>query len=195
MAAQEFRINGTYPAREGWSMGAYRPYRLQGELNPKFDQYSRRILDTKEKMATSKRQVAVAHFADLIVAHLKSVPYPGQMEILVVPSSKKGQWSPGLELIAQAVARRDKRIHFVAKALIRTRDIDKLASGGDRSLSVHLDSIEYDWNLHSTLPKFLIDDVTTSGNSFAGCISVIQGQFIRQFVQITPLVLGKTSHD
>lgn len=175
-------------------MGVYRPYRIQGVRNPKFDKYSGFILDIKEKNATQKRQAAVTHFADLIVAHLKGLPAQGQAEILVVPSSTKGQWSPGLELVAQTVAKKDKRFSFVARALIRTRNIDKLASGGDRSLAVHLDSLEYDWDLASPMPKFLIDDVTTSGNSFAGCMTVIQSHF-RQPVQITPLVLGKTSHD
>jgi predicted amidophosphoribosyltransferase len=183
-----------YPPSFGWSMGLYRPYRIQGVRNPKFDRHSGFILDIKEKSATHKRQAAVNHFADLIVSHMKTLPMQGQTEILVVPSSTKGQWSPGLELVAQAVAKKDKRFSFVAKALIRTRTIDKLASGGDRSLAVHLDSLQYDWDLASTLPKFLIDDVTTTGNSFAGCMTVIQSLF-RQPVQITPLVLGKTSHD
>lgn len=194
MAVQRFTIIATTPPTLGWSMGSYRPYRIQGVLNQKFDQHSRLILDIKEKNDTQKRRVAVTHFADLIVSQLKGLPSQGQAEILVVPSSTKGQWSPGLELVAQAVAKKDKRFSFVAKAIVRTRNIQKLASGGDRSLAVHLESLEYDWDLANSKPKFLIDDVTTSGNSFAGCISAIQSLF-RQPVQITPLVLGKTTHD
>lgn len=197
MAVRRFVVPGFMPPVYGWAMGDYRPYRIwqDGERvkNPKFDAHSGYILDVKSKSPMSKPQ-SLAYCVDLLAKHLQETTALPKVEIVVVPSSTEGQWSPGLEHIAQALAKRDKRFVFRAKALIRTHTIEKLANGGDRSLAVHLDSLAYDWDLASTLPKILLDDVATSGNSIAGCITVIQ-QHLRQVVHVTPVVLGKTSHD
>ena len=50
--------------------------------------------------------------------------------------------------------------------LIRTKEIEKLATGGNRNIDVHLDSIAVDPGVSVTGEVILVvDDVTTSGNS------------------------------
>jgi hypothetical protein len=195
MAAQRFVVSGLPKPVVGWAMGVYRPYWIREDgrktQNPKFDRHSGYILDVKGK---NPGQKPLAYCASLLLRQLAEMPQLRKAEILVVPSSTKGQWSTGLEQIAQMIAKGDKRFTFRPKALRRTRDIEKLAGGGDRSLAVHLESLEYDWDIATSTPKIILDDVATTGNSIAGCITVIQDLFLSD-VQTTPLVLGKTSHD
>ena len=122
----------------------------------------------------------------------KEIPFE-RAEIIIVPSSTKGKVSPGLDSIAQALCKRDKRLSYTPNSLFRTVTIDKFAKGGDRSLDVHLKSMEYKGATGSPALKFIVDDVTTSGNSLKAAITIIQ-QHMRGLVFIA-VVLGKTADD
>jgi predicted amidophosphoribosyltransferase len=117
----------------------------------------------------------------------------GEAEILIVPSSREGGASEGLERIVEKLCKEDKRFTYRRGALYRHTAIRKLAKGGDRSLPVHLNSMGYKDDPYSPAAKIVLDDVFTTGNSIRGAITIVEQ--IDQSCTFLPIVLGKTTHD
>jgi predicted amidophosphoribosyltransferase len=143
-------------------LGEYHPYwnYENGEKtkNPNFDEFSGKILDFK-KMDPG----AIDEFCKKITGMLTD-----SIAITVVPSHDPSKAQSGLVMLAKKLAKL-KRINAVS-CLRRTKKIAKLASGGDRSIQTHLDSIiVVDKNLIKSKDVLLLDDVTTSGNSLQAC--------------------------
>lgn len=144
MAVQRFTIIATTPQTLGWSMGVVSPITHSGHAESEVRSTLApppRHQGKERHTKASSRGYVFCRSHRLATQGLAVTRPTGDS---CVPSSTKGQWSPGLELVAQAVAKKHKRFIFVAKAIVRTRNIQKLASGGDRSLAVHLESLEYD---------------------------------------------------
>lgn len=179
----------------------YHPYRITSDTgekikNPKFDEVSGRLLDLKDATQPKHRQ-AVEQMTLLLSDTLNSIPYtliPVQLYVVVVPSSTRGRWSDGLcSITAEICSKQPKRFVSVSQALERTRTIEKLARGGDRSIDVHISSI-------GVVPRFagyfarkavlLLDDVTTTGNSLRACSLLLQQQGADS---IYPIALGRTT--
>lgn len=58
--------------------------------------------------------------------------------------------------------------------LIRTKEIEKLATSGSRGMDVHMDSIEVNPRVSISGEVILVvDDVTTSGNSLYVCRDIL----------------------
>ncbi|MES2364134.1 MAG: phosphoribosyltransferase [Pseudomonadota bacterium] len=197
MTWQPFILYNSEPKVRGFSCDAYRPLFIKqnGEKvrNPAFDNHSQQILNLKSPERPNYFNPAVKYCAARLLAFLKSNHQDESVEFLIIPSSTKGKTSLGLEKIVLAVCRTDKRFTYVEGSLFRHRTIDKLAKGGDRSLHVHLDSMDYSEKPGSPRVKILLDDVMTSGNSLTGAITVIRQVDARHL--IVPLVFGKTTHD
>lgn len=147
-------------------LGRYHKYWLNkaaNERNPKFDDFSTDILNLKHKDNDFKRQRSVDRFAKDLEKQL-----PAGAVITVVPSHDPQSTDSGLRDLAKKLAGRN-RTNGTA-CLVRTRKIDKLAGGANRSLQIHLNTISVQ---HAELIKgkdvILIDDVTTTGNSLQAC--------------------------
>lgn len=112
-------------------------------------------------------------------------------EIIVtcVPSSEVGQVGQGLVNILLNLEKKFSCFKYM-QCLERIREIDKLASGGNRSQEVHFNSIRvcnrklfYDKNI------LLLDDVTTTGGSLLACKKILKDAGAKK---VLCLALAKT---
>ena len=138
--------------------GTYHPYRRHGEKNPNFDAYSGLLLDLKENKLR-----AIEHFREFLEERVRE-----DVPIAVVPSHDPAKTTSGLRTLAERLAAAD-RID-ATDCLVRAEKIDKLAHGGDRSIEVHLKTIQVAKpELIKGRDVLLLDDITTSGNSLLAC--------------------------
>ena len=149
------------------SLGEYHPYKLSdGTINPDFRKSNNRsgqILNIK-----GNQPAAITFFFN----ELNPLISKG-IAIAVVPSHDFEKTDSGLHQLARRLAS-NGRIDATS-CLSRHKTIDKLASGGKRSINVHLDSIKVE-NLEVIRNRevLLLDDVTTSGNSLSACKQLLQ---------------------
>ena len=144
----------------------YHKYWLDRERkikNPLFDVFSGKILDLKEG-----KPAAVQYFYNLLDAEICE-----DVTICVVPSSDENKKNTGMTMLGEMLAQDGKRINKVFY-LQREHSIDKLATGGNRDKSVHLNSISTldDMEISGDV-VLLMDDVTTTGNSLYACKEIL----------------------
>ena len=157
-------------------LGDYHPYR--GGRNPNFNVFSGKVLDLKDG-----KEIGIEHFR----AALEEIVLPG-VTVAVVPSHDPANTTGGLRTMAQRLAGAC-RIDATG-CLVRTKKIDKLATGGDRSVEVHLGSIQIrDARLIKGKDVLLLDDVTTSGNSLEACRRLLMDAGA---ARVQRLAIGKT---
>lgn len=127
-----------------------------------YDLYSRKILDLKDG-----KKSAVNYFYSLLD---EEICYG--VAICVVPSHSPHSSDSGMMQLARKLAAHD-RIDMT-DYLIRTKEIEKLATGGNRDIDVHLNSIEVNSEVSVAGEVILVvDDVTTSGNSLYACRDIL----------------------
>lgn len=160
-------VNEEFEAEEDIVIcGYYMPY-SRWKNDPEmagvpYDLYSRKILDLKD----GKRS-AINYFYTLLDEEICS-----GVAICVVPSHSPQSVESGVIQLARKLAAHD-RIDMT-DYLIRTKEIEKLATGGNRNIDVHLNSIEVDPRISITGEVILVvDDVTTSGNSLYACRDIL----------------------
>ncbi len=108
--------------------------------------------------------------------------------IAVVPSHDPARLDSGIRKLGAKLAT-DGRINAI-DCLIRTKEIAKLASGGDRREQTHIDSIVVqDGRIIQGRKVCLLDDVMTTGNSVRACMRLLQNSGAKT---VKCLVLGKT---
>ncbi|MED1747178.1 phosphoribosyltransferase [Brevibacillus borstelensis] len=142
----------------------YIPYRLPtGEVNPRFDTNSGRILDVK-----SDDDRGIDHFFPMLDKII-----PAEVAIAVVPSHNPEKTSGGLYRLVNKLASKKSRID-ASSCLVRKYMVDKLAHGGSRHIEVHTRSIGMT-NLHLIKGRkvVVLDDVTTTGNSLLACQQIL----------------------
>lgn len=188
----------------------YHPYRKGN--NPHFDNNSQMILDFKEGYPA-----AIEHFAGLIDQDFNPC-WNGCCCVAVPSHNPANNYSPEeelseqelspLERLALAEPRKTSVYDLIARLvdkhtnlyngsaiLIRTQLVDKKSAGGNRAVSVDLNSIEINGNCGIDISGkniLLIDDVITTGSSIAACRMILKkGGAKNVFV----LCLGKTSLD
>ena len=159
--------------------GDYHPYRRHGEKNPNFNAYSGFLLDLKENQAG-----AVERFRQFLEGLLAP-----DIPVAIVPSHDPAKTTSGLRTLGEMLAASD-RID-AASCLVRTMKIDKLATGGDRSIQVHLNSIVVqNVQLIQGRDVVLLDDITTSGNSLEACRQLLMKAGA---ARVQKLALAKTA--
>lgn len=204
---QWFTLSTSKNSMQCYACGPYHPYRVDGEKNPKFDSHSGFILTSKASQERSFGS-AIKYFAELISPEVRSWQLEQHLpegtnllmmgdkpfvDVALVPSSKVGKVSDGLAQIMSRVCARDRRLTLRPSLLTRTKEIKKLATGGDRSRQTHLDSIKLTTPENPADIFLLVDDVCTSGNSLIACCDIIQSQL--PHVKVIALTLGKTTHE
>ena len=143
----------------------YHKYWLDRERhikNPLFDVFSGKILDLKEG-----KESAVEYFFNLIDCEICQ-----DVTICVVPSSNADNTMTGMTLLRERLARNGRidKVHFI----VRERSIEKLATGGDRSKRIHMDSLGTLTGVDVLNDVILLmDDVTTTGNSLYACKEIL----------------------
>ena len=150
----------------------YHKYWLDRERkikNPLFDVFSGKILDLKDKKPS-----AIKYFYNLLDCEI----CPGVMR----KKRESGIGKLGEMLAANG---RDNKVYF----LRRSHSINKLATGGSRNLSVHMQSIDTveDIDISGDI-VLLMDDVTTTGNSLYVCKEILLN---RGAANVEMFALGK----
>ncbi len=163
-------------------LGPYNPYRTHIEMGGDRNNYpshSGRILDLKDCLPKG-----IDYF----------IPLRDKLKITeaitIVPSHDPAKTTSGLALLVAKLT--DGQGYVDASGcLVRHTKIQKLASGGDRSKQVHLDSIRVaNTQLIEGRRVLLIDDVMTSGNSLIACKSLL---LTAGAAHVTCLALGRTT--
>lgn len=115
--------------------------------------------------------------------------------VAVVPSHKQGSNSDtGIYRIATGLAKCSKgKILDATSCLHRINRIEKLATGGDRSLETHLNSIGLkEPGLIHEKRVLLLDDVRCTGNSLKACQQILENAKPRS---VHPLAFAQSIHD
>jgi predicted amidophosphoribosyltransferase len=158
---------------------AYWIDKSQGLKNPSFDKNSARVLDLKES-----KEKGIAPFLE----QLEQLVAEG-VSIAVVPSHDPEKTEGGIREMAHRLAA-NGRVDATG-CLVRTKKIDKLATGGNRSVEVHLNSIEVrEPELVMGKEMLLLDDVMTSGNSLLACKKLLKAAGA---IRVKRLAIGKTA--
>lgn len=188
-----------------YAAGNYYPYRINGERNPLFNAHCRHILSSKGP-GEQNHGAAIKYFTELLIPAVSSWNLKGMLppgidhninsgkgiaDVMVVPSSKANKTSSGILDIMVKVCAKDARLNMQPNALVRTKEIQKLAKGGNRDISVHLNSISYKPKRHANL-VILVDDVCTSGNSMIACHDLIKKE--SPLTNIIGLAFGRTAY-
>jgi len=124
----------------------------------KFDHQCRRVLDFKDGVPA-----AISHYTSIVDNRIGDKAY-----IACIPPHAPGRDSSVREMgrrLSQLKRRTD-----ATECLVRHKAITKLSRGGPRHVQVHLTSVRVQ-NAHLIRGQnvTLIDDVTTTGNSFRAC--------------------------
>jgi predicted amidophosphoribosyltransferase len=139
-------------------LGSYHKYRIGSERNPAFDSHSSLILNLKNEY-----EQAITAFYNRIDPLLKD-----GIAICYVPSHDPEKSTSGIRTLASRLAA--NRRFDATSCIVRHTKINKLSSGGNRNITVHLNSLKVE-NPHLIMGKhvLLLDDVTTTNNSLNAC--------------------------
>ena len=102
---------------------------------------------------------------------------PQKTGVFIVPSSTKGVWNYKLyECMDKCLWHifDSRMLISSARNLYRHKEHEKLSYGGGRNIESHLNTIEL-WN---SIPEsmeyaIIIDDITTTGNTFKACTKIL----------------------
>ena len=138
------------------SLGKYHPHR--GGINPKFNSFSKQILNIKKQKAD-----AIEYFTNQLRDILNENE---EYVICVIPSSKKGLADSGIRAVAKQLCKLP--VIDGTNVIIRNRTMDpNHLSAQKRSLEEELDSLTIDnEEIIRCKQVLLLDDITTRGISF-----------------------------
>ena len=148
-----------------------------------WDADSIRVLDLKKS-----KEYALKHYEEHIAKNVNK----DYFAVCAIPShDPEGSDETGIRLLAKRLAAR-LGIGDGRQFLRRTKLVDKLANGGSRALTVHLDSIKAQHvDQFAGKRLLLLDDVLTSGNSMLACRKIL---LKAGAAEVVCLALGKTKH-
>jgi hypothetical protein len=158
---------GVYCLRE------YNPYRLSGELNPKFNKATDgRLLDLKSGYERGINS-AVKDFRKGLAA----LELPPGTILTIVPGHEANNSNVDRPLarVVHALTALDKGYVESVDALIRTKTVPKKTDGGSRAVSVDLRSISVtnSSNLKGAT-VVVLDDTATTGNSLTAARQLLK---------------------
>lgn len=164
-------------------LSTYQPY--HGGKNPDFDKSSGMLLDFKKGESR-----AVSYWYPHVSRLIRSLAGNTPFSIATVPSSTKGKKHLGFSELIVRLSREFHILNENRNLIGRTESIDKLASGGDRDIGIHLRTLKVPTSANEYRPVVLLDDVTTSGNSMKAAISKLEDA---GYTVIAAIALGKTA--
>jgi hypoxanthine phosphoribosyltransferase len=162
-------------------LGVYQPFTGECEGDFDFTEYTSRIWDLK-----NCNPLVIEAFADCISSNL----HDDFDCIVVVPPHQSGKDNSGIKILAQEIASKNHLIDATS-CLIRYRTIDKLTTGGNRSLETHLQSLKVvNQEIIKDNKLLVIDDVSTTGNSLKACQELLEYAGAKS---VKSFVLAKTT--
>lgn len=115
--------------------------------------------------------------------------------IFVVPSSTAGVWNNKLTnyVVPRLVA--NMGLIDCSHHILRNKNHDKQALGGDRSIQSNLDTMQLQDSLPSKMQRaIIIDDITTTGNTFLACIYLLCEAGIKKENILCAAIGGTINH-
>lgn len=146
----------------------YHPW--QDGKNPRIDNITHTILNLKSNEDCARRRGAVKYFTKVLTD-----PYKGLFKFVdgkpcmfaVVPSHCRGSVSGGLmELVSNLSS--SFKFSNEENVLLRYTTVIKAATGGARSIRVHLESIRVIDDVQGKT-VYLFDDIASTGSSLEAC--------------------------
>jgi Phosphoribosyl transferase domain len=173
------------------SVYSCRPYHacwILGLRNPAFDKSTDgRLLDFKD----GQEHAVTSETAEFSTS-LSQLELPAGVLLAVIPGHKARDTNAGTPLarVVENLAKGDSRFVSSFETLIRFRGIHKLASGGDRSVAVHLNSIRVQQPPSVNGQTLVVlDDITTTGNSMDAARQLLASAGA---IRIAGIALGRT---
>lgn len=140
----------------------YRPYRIDGNVNPDANSVTWLILDLKD-VHSRNHDVALKKCFTVLNPNIER-----GVVITVVPSHDPSKLVSGIRQLATELARHG-RVDGTG-CLLRYRKVDKKSGGGSRDANIDMTSIRVEQpHIIKGKPVLLMDDVTTTGNSLFAC--------------------------
>ncbi|HEY9609310.1 phosphoribosyltransferase [Allocoleopsis sp.] len=162
-------------------LGVYQPSTGECEGDFDFTEYTSRLLNLK-----NCNSLVIEDFANCISSNL----HDDFDCIVVVPPHPSGKDNSGIRILAQRLVDKMKLIDATS-CLIRHKTIDKLSTGGSRSLETHLQSIKVvNQEFIKGQKLLMLDDVSTTGNSLKACQKLLESAGAKS---VKCFVLGKTT--
>ncbi len=148
----------------------YHPYWSYGEHNPQFD----RKTDGKTLDLKRGDEDVIEYFFNEIYNLVCDVDGIENFYFCAVPSSNASKkHSPMQEICLRLSTKSGKKDY--SSVLDRYVDIPKLATGGNRDLETHYNSIRIADGYNVRGKRFiLLDDVTTTGGSMVACKNILE---------------------
>jgi hypothetical protein len=150
--------------------------------NSKFNKFSSRILDLKKG-----KKYALDYFFHI----LKDMNFDNVEAIVVVPSHDPENNMSRIKWLAKKLAE-DKNLIDATDCIVRTKKIAKLATGGNRDISVHIQSLAIQNSKLIEGKKVLVfDDIATTGHSIQAVMQLLKkhGAY-----SVCAFVIGYTEH-
>lgn len=169
------------------ALGQYRPWwlhRSRGGDGSNYPEHSGKLLDLKES-----RERGLTYCLKVLTDNIRS---NATLAIAVVPSHDATKLRSGVHVLATRFAPLIGALD-AGDLLQRSTTIAKLATGGNRSMQVHLDSMKA--HLPNRLGRrvvILLDDIMTTGNSLAAGRQILLDAGA---VDVVCVALGQTSYD
>jgi hypothetical protein len=168
-----------------------RPYHacwILGLRNPAFEKSTDgRLLDFKDG-----QEHAITAETAVFSKSLSQLELQAGVLLAVIPGHRARDTNAGTPLarVVETLVKEDRRFVSSFETLIRFRDIHKLASGGDRSVAVHLGSIRVQEPASvKGQTMVVLDDITTSGNSMDAARQLLASAGA---IRIGGIALGRT---
>lgn len=171
------------------SLVDYHPYWKHGERNPARNSDTYKIMDLKSPDEKGHK-AAVAYFGNLLnteVQRLLQTWNTNTIQVAIVPSSKVGKQSIGLEAVLEHV--KGANLLYNSSFLNRFESIPAAHEGGERNTQNHFNSIAVSTIPNPDIPLLLLDDVTTTGSSMDACVQLLRQAGVKQ---VHMLALGRT---
>lgn len=146
--------------------------------------HSGKLLDLKEA-----REAGLAFFLQVLTTEIKTNT---PLALAAVPSSDSTKLRSGVQLLVTRFAPVIGALDL-GNLILRTQSIPKLATGGNRSMDVHLASMEANVVARTKgRAVMLLDDVMTTGNSLAAGRQILLNAGASE---VFCVALGQTSYD
>ena len=159
--------------------------------NPNIDKITNTILNLKTKKPEKFRfrDQAVNFFSKVMKTQLLGLNCANSKSFCVVPSHEKDKVCVGLLKLMDNLSA-DFGFINTNNLIRRTNTVAKAATGGDRSLQHHLNSLEVInvQHVHNQV-IYLFDDISSTGNSLKACKSLLMSAGALKVVMIS---LGQT---
>lgn len=145
-------------------MPLYNYHPWEDGKNPRIDKTTNNLINLKKN-----QMPAVRYFSKVVRSQFLSIVCTEPRVFCVVPSHTQNVVSPALMTVMENI-KKDFGFTNSTNLLIRTQTVPKSATGGDRSMQHHLDSISVtNPSIVQDKVVFLFDDISTTGSSLKAC--------------------------